>query len=255
MKLPNYLTTVTPFSKALAMGLFIVLPFIGFWLGTQIQVNNKIDTIQLTESIPDSTLPTQPQEKNVPANTSNIKTQKFDELIWKKYSNDSFGLSFEYPDNLPHFGESQLSALRIDNNEITLHLGMSYIFQIRKHITNDTPESWWDKNDASKNEGNGRLPAKMMKTMFHNKVAYYFETLATQQNPSDFYIVPFNGFLLEISFSKVTPYRDALWACINVKPNSCTKSDLSSIIDNDNSYRQFQDLIIQRILSSISFSL
>lgn len=35
MKLPKLLTTVTPFSKALAMFLFIIFPIIGFYLGMQ----------------------------------------------------------------------------------------------------------------------------------------------------------------------------------------------------------------------------
>jgi hypothetical protein len=42
-KLPKWLTTVTPFSKALAMILFIVLPFVGFSLGESYQnlLNNQ----------------------------------------------------------------------------------------------------------------------------------------------------------------------------------------------------------------------
>src|SRR5260221_6709844 len=37
MVLPKYLTTVTPFSKYLAMALFTLLPFVGFYLGIQYQ--------------------------------------------------------------------------------------------------------------------------------------------------------------------------------------------------------------------------
>lgn len=37
MPLPNSLTTVTPLSKALAAALFIIFPFIGFYLGIQYQ--------------------------------------------------------------------------------------------------------------------------------------------------------------------------------------------------------------------------
>jgi hypothetical protein len=36
-RLPKSLTTVTPFSKALAMILFILLPFVGFYLGMNYQ--------------------------------------------------------------------------------------------------------------------------------------------------------------------------------------------------------------------------
>lgn len=37
MKLPAYLTTVTPFSKTIAFILFVSLPFVGFKLGTKYQ--------------------------------------------------------------------------------------------------------------------------------------------------------------------------------------------------------------------------
>lgn len=37
MPLPKSFTTVTPFSKLLAMFLFILFPFVGFYLGTQYQ--------------------------------------------------------------------------------------------------------------------------------------------------------------------------------------------------------------------------
>lgn len=37
MALPKYFTTVTPFSKYLAMALFIIFPFVSFYLGTQYQ--------------------------------------------------------------------------------------------------------------------------------------------------------------------------------------------------------------------------
>ena len=43
-KFPKWLTTVTPFSKALAMILFIILPFVGFYLGMQYQQKVAIST-------------------------------------------------------------------------------------------------------------------------------------------------------------------------------------------------------------------
>lgn len=41
MKLPKELTTVTPFSKYLTMFLFILFPFVGFYLGTKFQTIQK----------------------------------------------------------------------------------------------------------------------------------------------------------------------------------------------------------------------
>ena len=46
-KLPSWLTTVTPFSKALAMIVFIILPFLGFYLGMQYQQ-------KITVSVPEA---------------------------------------------------------------------------------------------------------------------------------------------------------------------------------------------------------
>jgi|GEM_PF-5171571 len=40
---PSLLHTVTPFSKYFAMALFILLPFIGFWLGTTYQYDSQKD--------------------------------------------------------------------------------------------------------------------------------------------------------------------------------------------------------------------
>lgn len=255
MKLPKYFTTVTPFSKALAMILFIALPFVGFWFGVKYQTVNKIVTTQPKQDIQNNITPSRPPKEFVIPTSSYTNMQKFDELNWKKYSNSNLGISFDYPDNLTHFGDSQSGALKIESEKITLTHNMSYIFQIEKIVTNDSVETWWDKNDSSKHNGNGLMPANMTKTAFHNRTAYYFETRATEQVPTDYYIIPFNGYFLQISFSKITPYRDALWSCVNVSPNPCTTSDLYSMVDYDNHYRQFHDLIIQRILGSISFEL
>lgn len=61
MKLPKELTTVTPLSKGLAMIIFIVLPFLGFYLGMQYQQSifpptvNKLNSIVLDK--PDQQMP------------------------------------------------------------------------------------------------------------------------------------------------------------------------------------------------------
>jgi|SRR5579872_653347 len=47
MKLPKSMTTVTTFSKTLALILFVVLPFLGFYLGTLYQKN--VDTISVNQ--------------------------------------------------------------------------------------------------------------------------------------------------------------------------------------------------------------
>ncbi|HJZ05651.1 hypothetical protein A2634_05300 [Candidatus Amesbacteria bacterium RIFCSPHIGHO2_01_FULL_48_32] len=49
IKLPTFLTTVTPLSKTLAMALFIILPFAGFYLG--IQYEKLVSTGSIKSSI------------------------------------------------------------------------------------------------------------------------------------------------------------------------------------------------------------
>ncbi len=55
MALPKSLTTVTTFSKTLAMILFILLPFVGFYLGIQYQ---KMTTPQTPAVIRSAVAPT-----------------------------------------------------------------------------------------------------------------------------------------------------------------------------------------------------
>lgn len=78
MKLSRELTTVTPFSKYLAMGLFLLLPFIGFILGMQYQ--QKIGQVKNSEVVVMTSTPT-------PDPTAN----------WKTYANSEIGFSIKLP--------------------------------------------------------------------------------------------------------------------------------------------------------------
>jgi hypothetical protein len=59
MTLPKYLTTITPFSKYLTMGLFLIFPFIAFYLGIQYQ-------IMITPSYPPTQYIAPPEMQIVP---------------------------------------------------------------------------------------------------------------------------------------------------------------------------------------------
>ncbi len=50
MTLPKSLTTVTPFSKSLAVLVFILLPFVGFFLGVRYQQIQDLYSQQLTQA-------------------------------------------------------------------------------------------------------------------------------------------------------------------------------------------------------------
>jgi hypothetical protein len=56
MKLPKALTTVTPFSKHIALSLFVILPFTTFWLGYNAGINStSIRPVNTTNSSPATT--------------------------------------------------------------------------------------------------------------------------------------------------------------------------------------------------------
>jgi len=76
MKLPKYFTTVTPFSKTLAIILFVFLPIYGFIFGmeyNQIQIQSQtpissIQTVLLPTSIPTPTNKIMPKITITPTN-------------------------------------------------------------------------------------------------------------------------------------------------------------------------------------------
>jgi|GEM_PF-6800976 len=180
--------------------------------------------------------------------------QTFEILTWKKYTNNDMRISFDYPDNLKHSypeGENP-SALKEESNLIRVLHGMSAIFSVRKIVTNDDVETWWKKNNAESNNGNGLMPAKITKTFFQNKLAYYFATTGEQQVPSDFYIIPFPGFFLMITFQKHTPLRFVIDSACN-EYGECDVNSLYFDRDYDESFTRFNYLIVSRILSSIRF--
>ena len=90
MKLHPSLTTVTPISKFLAMLLFVLLPFFGFYLGMQygritIERTSYINTNKTTNNISPS-----------PAITA---LKNADTSSWKTFTSPSLNISFKYPPN------------------------------------------------------------------------------------------------------------------------------------------------------------
>src|SRR3989344_649212 len=86
-KLPKSLTTVTTFSKWLALYLFILLPSMGFYFGMeyQKQLNTSPNSQQIFNQKSFST--------SVPSQTSN----------WQTYTNTQYNYSVKYPpENIPN---------------------------------------------------------------------------------------------------------------------------------------------------------
>ena len=79
-KLPKFLTTVTPFSKFLALTLFVTFPFIGFYLGIKYQ------------HLVYSSMP--PSVTIFPTPTKNLVSQ--DRTKWNYFINLDYGYYFKY---------------------------------------------------------------------------------------------------------------------------------------------------------------
>lgn len=75
MKLPNSMTTVTPLSKAIAMALFVALPFVGFYLGMKYQSSISTNPIETVKNAPFQQQEVTPQEPtNTPAQINGCKS-------------------------------------------------------------------------------------------------------------------------------------------------------------------------------------
>src|SRR5271166_2512755 len=101
MTLPKSLTTVTTLSKILAMALFIIFPFVGFYLGMKYQekitpkteyVSNNIEPMQDASTVLPTSMP------NLIASAASVPTiNPVEKANWKTYTNTKYGFSFKYP--------------------------------------------------------------------------------------------------------------------------------------------------------------
>ena len=82
MVLPKSLTTVTTFSKILALFLFLLLPFAGFYAGYKYRAGTYVDTLVTLNSPTSAPTPT------------------IDVTNWKTYTDTALGFSFKYPEKL-----------------------------------------------------------------------------------------------------------------------------------------------------------
>ena len=108
MHLPEKLTTITPLSKYLSMVLFILLPFVGFYLGTKHQsrlqvvppVESKcLDSQRMPQTYTDICPIVINRPVYIESDTNFANTRILDEKTkgWKTYQNSAFSISFKYP--------------------------------------------------------------------------------------------------------------------------------------------------------------
>lgn len=105
---PSKSSTVTPLSKYLAIALFIILPFIGFYLGMLYEksANNIMsydDTIELSTTSTNNT--------TEPAGEQSNQNNPYRIDQWNIYQNNEIGIKFLYPSALE-------STQTISNDEI-----------------------------------------------------------------------------------------------------------------------------------------
>ncbi len=108
-KLPTWLTTVTPFSKTLAMILFILLPFLGFYLGMkyQQQVTIPSSTVSEVQKVPSLT-PT-------PRSTLQVSSAS---AGWLTFTSPRGDYSINFPSNWTYSGP----VAPIDNTDIYINM-------------------------------------------------------------------------------------------------------------------------------------
>jgi len=103
MQLPKSFTTVTLFSKALALALFFLLPILGFYLGMEYQKLNSSQEKSKPSSI--TSLPPQkiyyaPTPTITPIYPTSTPTIKPPIIIenWKTFKDEKYNISFKYPE-------------------------------------------------------------------------------------------------------------------------------------------------------------
>ncbi len=144
MKLPKELTKVTPFSKYLALFLFLILPFAGFYLGTQYQqVLNSAKQLELSSKV---------------VMTRPTPTPVDDTANWKMYVNKKYNFSLNYPSNLqieekqfPGFYERILFTTAF-NDPNYINIGVF----IHNNSSNTDLKKWID-NYVIQNLPNGKI--------------------------------------------------------------------------------------------------
>lgn len=110
MPLPKSFTTVTTFSKLLAMFLFILFPFVGFYLGVQYEKDIHFSP-QINKQIPIYPNPT-------PSSSINFKT----------YSDKSLHYSFQYPNNWYEGAHSKGFVIDHNENQDVWQIGVGFVY-------------------------------------------------------------------------------------------------------------------------------
>src|SRR5205823_342291 len=103
IKIGKTFTTVTPLSKALAMILFILFPFAGFYLGMKFQQKMSPQGIYYVSKQTTNS----PNPSRIPIVDQN---QRVDMSSWKSFVNSTYGYTFQYPSDWQLLGDQSADS-------------------------------------------------------------------------------------------------------------------------------------------------
>jgi hypothetical protein len=159
-RLPQWLTTVTLFSKLLAMSLFIILPFLGFYLGMQYQQKLTVTTPVVSEV----------QKTVIPTPTPTPGS--IDILNWKTYTNVKYNFTFKYlPDLNPKetaessYGDARRLRIDLVNNK-TIAYSVEVLNAGSQNINDFMSNGFYQQ------VGSG--PSHIKKDVINNQTVYRF---------------------------------------------------------------------------------
>jgi hypothetical protein len=158
--LHRYLFTVTTFSKLLAMALFVILPFLGFYLGYKYHQQLTASTPVITEVnktiIPNPT--SNPSNSNITNKPSAMHTPTpIDTSNWKTFKNSKFSINYPptwYVNNYSDTFETNTVEISNVKNSPSAITGIDYInMRIRVgYIAGNMPTTWpYTVGDTRKN--------------------------------------------------------------------------------------------------------
>jgi hypothetical protein len=145
------LTRVTPLAKYSAMVLFVVLPFVGFWLGVEYGRGNDnvLESIAAPRLVPTTDVG---QGTSLNELADDMKLDSSDD--WLVYSNQMHGFSFSYPsswniaedlsDNYSDYVLVELRECTREKERLTSDSCSYFSVQAQLEKQHDTIDEWYD---------------------------------------------------------------------------------------------------------------
>lgn len=161
MKLPQLFTTVTPLSKIMAILLFTLLPFLGFYLGIKYANLNCLSG------------------KVVYIKTPTLISTVIDDSEWKSFTNPELGYSFKYPTQMSVFGDGMPGRSRFSEyNKLIIsssgnfHQNPSFFMENRSEAPVDLKT--YSQNSYNANLSNNKTKQGIKQITFDGRPAWSY---------------------------------------------------------------------------------